>query len=245
MPHENCGLKTVALEHVSVRRGKQILLEDVNLELHCGEITAVIGANGAGKTTLLRCILGDIPHSGRVRFSDHQGGEAKKIKIGYVPQKLNFDASSPVSVADLFAATRGMRPAFFGNKLRDRERLEALRQAGCEKLLTRRLGELSGGELQRTMLALALDPMPDLLILDEPVSGVDAGGLEQFYETVDTLRREHHMAIVLVSHDLNLVKKYADRVALIGGGLMAVGAPVMVYTSEAFRKTFGNGGISR
>ncbi|MGI6270271.1 MAG: metal ABC transporter ATP-binding protein [Candidatus Howiella sp.] len=237
--HE-CGLRCVSLEKVSVKKGRRTLIRDVSLELHCGEITAVIGANGAGKTTLIRAILGDIGHTGRVCFNDHNGNEVGGIKIGYVPQQLHFDLSSPVSVTDLFASTSGRRPVFFGAGKARRERtVAALRSAGCEKLANRRLGELSGGELQRILLALALDPVPDLLILDEPVSGVDAGGLEQFYDTVSGLRHNYHMAIILISHDLPLVECYADRVVLMGGEVLAYGPPEEVYATEAFRKIFG------
>lgn len=235
-----CGLKCVTLEQVGVKKGGQVLLDDVSLELRCGGITAVIGANGAGKTTMLRAILGDQRHTGRVLFSDHNGNEVEKIKIGYVPQKLDFDVSSPVSVTDLFAAVGARRPAFLGPGRVRRDHIRTcLEQAGCEALAGRRLGELSGGELQRIMLALALDPIPDLLILDEPVSGVDAGGLEQFYKTVSELRRHYHMAIVLVSHDLELVARYADNVALIGGRLLAYGPPGYVYADDAFKQVFG------
>ncbi len=241
--HE-CGLRCVSLEKVGVKKGRRRLIEDVSLELHCGEITAIIGANGAGKTTLIRAILGDVPHTGRVRFNDHNGNEVSGIKIGYVPQQLHFDLSSPVSVTDLFASVGSRRPAFFGAGKARRERTHAcLAAAGCEKLADRRLGELSRGELQRILLALALDPVPDLLILDEPVSGVDAGGLEQFYSTVSGLRHNYHMAIVLISHDLPLVEKYADRVVLMGGRVLAYGRPEEVYATEAFRKTFGGAGL--
>jgi len=238
--HE-CGLRCVSLNNVSVKRGSQVLISDVSLELRCGEITAVIGANGAGKTTLIRAILGDIKHTGTVSFNDHNGNLVSGIKIGYVPQQLNFDLSSPVSVADLFCSVKTHLPVFMGGSKSARARMMAqLKDAGCEKLHSRRLGELSGGELQRIMLALALDPIPDLLILDEPVSGVDAGGLEQFYKTVSELRRKYHMAIILISHDLELVARYADTVALMGGKLLCNGVPEYVYATDEFKKVFGN-----
>lgn len=237
--HE-CGLKCVQLENVTVKKGGRAIIENVNMELHCGEITAVIGANGAGKTTLIRTILSDIPHSGQVRFSDHNGNEVSGIKIGYVPQSLNFDLSSPVSVTDLFMSLSCRRPAFIGKKVAKEKILEKLRETGCEKLATRRLGELSGGELQRIMLTLALSPVPDLLILDEPVSGVDAVGLEQFYNTVSELRHNYHMAIVLISHDLELVARYADSVALMSGGLLEIGSPEYVYATDSFKQIFGS-----
>lgn len=236
-----CGLRCVALENVSVKRGTHTLIRDISMELRCGEITAVIGANGAGKTTLIRAILGDISHTGRVMFNDHNGNEVGGIKIGYVPQQLNFDLSSPVSVTDLFTAVKRGRPAFFGAGRNRKEHIaRRLADAGCSKLADRRLGELSGGELQRIMLALALDPVPDLLILDEPVSGVDAGGLEQFYNTVSELRHNYHMAIILISHDLELVAKYADSVALMGGTLLANGPAEIVFATDEFKSVFGN-----
>lgn len=237
--HE-CGLRCVTLDHITVDRGAKKLLNDVSFELHCGGITAVIGANGAGKTTLLRAILKDLRYKGDILFTDHNGNEVGGIKIGYVPQRLDFDISSPVSVADLFCSVSTARPAFFGYGKARRHMMARLSEAGCEKLASRRVGELSGGELQRIMLTLALDPVPDLLILDEPVSGVDAGGLEQFYKTVSELRHNYHMAIVLVSHDLELVARYADDVALMGGGeLLAYGHPEVVYATDAFRTIFG------
>lgn len=241
MAHKcDCGLRCVSLENVSVKRGNRILVENVDLELHCGKITAVIGANGAGKTTLIKTILSDIPHTGSVRFNDHNGNEVSGIKIGYVPQSLNFDLSSPVSVVDLFMSLSCRRPAFFGKRAQRARILQKLKDAGCERSANSRLGELSGGELQRIMLALALDPIPDLLILDEPVSGVDAVGLEQFYNTVSKLRHNYHMAIVLISHDLELVAKYADSVVLMGTKLLEVGTPEYVYSTDNFNKIFGS-----
>ena len=238
--HENCGLSCVTLSHVGVHAGSHTLLHDISLQLHCGEITAIIGANGAGKTTLLRAILGDIPHSGEIRYTYHHAEEKQKITIGYVPQQLRFDTASPANVLDLLCAAKSRRPVFFGyNAAVRRQAADMLAEVGCKALLRRRLGELSGGELQRVMLALALSPMPDVLILDEPVSGVDARGLEQFYELVSGLRRRYHMAIVLVSHDLSLVAQYADTVILLGGKVLASGSPAEVYATPQFQDVFG------
>lgn len=240
-----CGLRCVKLENVGVKRGKNILIKDVSFDLRCGKITAIIGANGAGKTTLLRAILGDVKHSGKILFEDHNHNVVNRIKIGYVPQKLDFDTSSAVSVMDLFTAVRYNSPAFLYQYKKNRESIKLkLKQYGCDHLSNRRLGELSGGELQKVMLALALDPVPELLVLDEPVSGVDVKGLEQFYSTVSLLRTKYHMAIVLVSHDLRLVEKYADEVALINNQSAIYGKPKDIYKTPEFEKTFGiiNGG---
>ncbi|MDD4699226.1 MAG: metal ABC transporter ATP-binding protein [Oscillospiraceae bacterium] len=236
-----CGLRCVRLDNVGVIKGSKQLIQDVSLELRCGKITAIIGANGAGKTTLLRAVLGDIKYTGEIDFTDHNSNTVSGIKIGYVPQKLNFDLSSPITVIDLFCSLKSKSPVFIFKKKQNVQVIkEKLAANGCSGLENRRLGELSGGELQRVMLALALNPIPDLLILDEPVSGVDAKGLGTFYKTVSELRKRYHMAIVLVSHDLPLVAKYADSVVLMGGKPLAIGTPAEVYNTEAFRQTFGS-----
>ena len=228
------------IENFSVTLGELKVFENVNLHIHCGELTAIIGANGAGKSTFLRAILGEIPHGGKLSFVDAKGKKTKKPVIGYVPQQLLFDKSAPMSVLDLFAAAFTEFPVWFYTKNSVRERAKAaLKRAQAEHLINRRLGALSGGELQRALLSLALEPLPNLLLLDEPVSGVDFEGRELFYETVTKLRETEDIAIILVSHDLEMLSKYADKVALLNRGLKIVGSPEEVFASEEFKKVFG------
>lgn len=220
-----CRLCRIEVDHLSVSAGHQQLLHDVNLHIHCGELTALIGANGAGKTTLIRALLGQVEYKGVIRHLTTDGRPAADVRTGYVPQQLEFDRSSPVTVMDFMAASLSRRPVFLGVSKKTREKvMGALARTHCEKLCRRPLGALSGGELQRVLLALALTPQPDLLILDEPVSGVDQNGLESFYQTVDELKRTNHMAILLVSHDLDVVRRYADRVVLMQGTVVRQGA---------------------
>ena len=234
-----CRLCRIEVEHLSVSAGKQVLLSDVSLHVHCGELTALIGANGAGKTTLLRALLGQVEYSGTVRHLSSDGRPAAAVRTGYVPQQLEFDHSSPVTVMDFLAAALSRRAVFFGVGKRTREKVSAaLARTHCEQLAARPLGALSGGELQRVLLALALTPQPDLLILDEPVSGVDQNGLESFYATVDELKRSNHMAILLVSHDLDVVRRYADRVVLMQGTVIKQGSPEYVFDSPEFEQVF-------
>lgn len=234
-----CRLCRIEVDHLSVEMGKQVLLKDVSLHIHCGELTALIGANGAGKTTLLRALLGQIEYKGTVRHLSSDGRPAADLRTGYVPQQLEFDRSSPVTVMDFMAASLTRRPVFLGVSRKMRERvMAALTRTHCEALSSRALGALSGGELQRVLLALALTPQPDLLILDEPVSGVDQNGLESFYQTVDELRRKNHMAILLVSHDLDVVARYADRVVLMQGTVVRQGSPEAVFASPEFEQVF-------
>lgn len=235
----DCGLCRINIENLGVQKGGQVLLEAVDLHLHCGELTAFIGPNGAGKTTLLRALLGEVPHTGKVEHLQANGAKAPDARIGYVPQQLAFDKSAPVTVLDVFAAATSGWGVWLGvgKKKRDAVR-DALSEVQAEALIDRRLGALSGGELQRVLLALALWPVPDLLILDEPVSGVDAKGLEVFYQAVMRLRQEHHLAILLVSHDFAAVRKYADFVVLLDRRILATGTPGEVFHSAAFAALF-------
>ena len=234
-----CGLHCLKIEHIGVTRGGQEILRDVGLHAHCGELTAVIGKNGAGKSTLLRAILGEIPHSGKVTFSGHGGTPtARRPRIGYVPQSLNIDAASPATVYDMALSFTSPYPAFLPRRKKTVEALTAhFARFGADTLLDRKAGRLSGGELQRVLLAIATLPTPDLLILDEPVSGVDADGLRAFYDLIAQLRGPD-MVILLVSHDLAFVRACADRVVLLDRTVQAIGRPEDVFASDAFRAAF-------
>ena len=228
------------IEDFGVSFGTFEVFSHVNLHFHCGELTAIIGPNGAGKSTRLRAILGEVPHTGRLRFVDADDRHTGYPVIGYVPQYLRFDVSSPTSVMDIFMACLSRRPVwlFPAKSLRPRV-LKSLARVHAEHLIDRRLGALSGGELQRVLPALALDPMPDLLLLDEPVSGVDQNGLELFYNIVAELRAQEDMAIILISHDLNLVAKYADQVVLLDHKVVTSGTPAEVFGDARTKKIFG------
>ena len=240
MNHNSCGLCSIEMKNISVISGEDTLLDDVNLTFHCGELTALIGKNGAGKTTLLRTLLGERHYKGKISFTDHHGTVLPVPKIGYVPQHLDFDKSMPVSVADFIAAAKGGNAVWFGKNKKMKESIQKmLDDMECGYLADRRLGALSGGELQRVLLALATDPVPDLLVLDEPVSGVDVAGLDLFYKRIMELRDEQHMAVLLVSHDLGLIRKYADKVVLLDKTVVAEGEADEVFSTDAFKEAFG------
>lgn len=237
--HVNCRLCRIELSHVGVTAGADTLLEDVSFHIHCGQLTALVGPNGAGKTTLIKALLGQTPHTGVIRHVDADGHDFPAPRIGYVPQQLPFDREMPVTVCDLMAASLSRRPVWLGVSKAVREQVRrALRETEAERLMDKRLGALSGGELQRVLLAMALCPLPDLLVLDEPVSGVDQNGLSLFLQTVSALRRTHHMAILIVSHDWQLVRKYADSVVLLQRRVLDTGTPEAVFSSPAFEETF-------
>ncbi len=243
LPIHSCALCHIDLDHISVRRGGQVLLQDVSMHIHCGQLTVLIGQNGAGKTTLIRALLGELPFTGAIRHLDSAGRDLPHLKTGYVPQHLLFDREMPVTVQDFLAASMTRRPVWTGvsPKIRARVR-QALSDVEAASLSDRPLGRCSGGELQRVLLALALQPAPDLLVLDEPVSGVDRNGLAMFLDTVGRLKETRHMAILLVSHDLRLVRDYADHVVLLDKNVLIQGKPEAVFASKEFDAVFGAGG---
>lgn len=239
-PHTGpCGHSCcLRVENVSVKIGADRILKDVNLHVHCGELVALIGPNGAGKSTFLKAILGEREYEGVIAFSE-PGKRSKKPRIGYVPQSPAFDPSDPVSVSDLFACCMSRRPAFLGlgRSMRDLV-LECLERVHGEDLIDKRIGTLSGGELQRVLLALALEPMPNILILDEPLSGVDIEGMENLMEMLDEIRKTYDLSILMTTHDFSTLPRYADQVVLIDHAVLCKGRPEAVLNSEEFKTAF-------
>lgn len=226
------------IQNLSVKIGNDHILRDVNLHLHCGEMVALIGPNGAGKSTLLKAVLGQQEYSGIISFSV-PGQRNRKAIIGYVPQSPAFDPGDPVTVADLFACCMGKRPAFTGISKKQRNSiLECLSRVQSEALIDKRVGTLSGGELQRVLLALALEPLPNVLILDEPLSGVDVEGMESLMDMLDDIRKSYDLSILMTTHDFAMLPKYADQVFLVDHSVVCSGTPGEVLGSESFQKVF-------
>ena len=235
----SCGHSCcLRVENLSVKIGGEYILSDVNLHVHCGELVALIGPNGAGKSTFLKAILGQRDYEGVIAFSE-PGQRSKKPRIGYVPQSPAFDPSDPVSVADLFACCMSRRPAFLGlGKSMRALVLECLERVHGEELIDKRVGTLSGGELQRVLLALALEPMPNILILDEPLSGVDVEGMETLMDMLDEIRKNFDLSILMTTHDFSLLPRYANQVVLIDRGILIQGEPETVLHSAEFAQAF-------
>ncbi len=196
---------------LSLSLGGNQILRDINIDVKHGHIHALIGPNGAGKTTLIRSIMGGMPHKGTIRFFFGDNG-----RIGYVPQLLEFDHSVPITVFDFLYLMLRKFPLFFGRRRPMREEiLNILAVTECEHLIDRGVGNLSGGEFRRVLLAQALVPKPEILLLDEPASNVDEVGAHHFEKMLLQLRHEHGHSILLVSHDLQTVRRIADRVTAI------------------------------
>ena len=239
----NCGDSCcLRVQNLSVTIGNEKILQDISLHLHCGQLVAMIGPNGAGKSTFLKAVLGQRDYDGVIAFSA-PGQRGRKAKIGYVPQSPSFDAGDPVSVADLFVCCMSRRPAFLGQSKAMREKiLECLDRVHGVDLIDKRIGALSGGELQRVLLALALEPIPNILILDEPLSGVDVEGQSELMDMLDELRKCYDLSVLMTTHDFSSLERYADQVVLMDKTILAMGSPKEVLDSDAFRQVFHGGG---
>ena len=233
-----CCLK---IEDLTVKFGSEIVLDHVGLHMHCGQIAALIGPNGAGKSTLIRAILGQQPYEGSIAFS--ADGKSQQLRIGYVPQSPTFDRGDPVSVLDLFRCCVSKKPAFLpaGKAMREKV-LASLATVHGEGLIDKRIGALSGGELQRVLLALALEPMPHILILDEPLSGVDVEGMELLMDMLDEIRKKFDLSILMTTHDFSMLERYVDTVVLLQKKVLRTGTPLDVLSSQEFAQAFHMGG---
>lgn len=205
-------------------RSGRTILEDIDLDIHPGEIVTLIGPNGAGKTSLVRILLGLIaPDRGEVRRN-------LDLTIGYVPQRFDIDRAIPMTVGRFLA---------LGGSLK-RERISrVLAEVGATRVLDQQIASLSGGELQRVVLARALLRDPGLLVLDEPVRGVDYAGEAELYALIGKLRSARGLSVLLVSHDLHIVMAQSDRVICVNRHVCCSGVPETVAKDPSYARLFG------
>ena len=209
----------IGLEDVSLVLGGNAILTDVSLDVSPGVIHCFVGPNGGGKTCLIRCVLGQMPHSGDLRI-----GWQDNRTVGYVPQRLEFDVNLPITVLDFMTlSAERRRPVFVGPSRSARDEIDrALALVGMEDKADRVLGALSGGERQRTYFAQALLPDPALLVLDEPLAGVDEQGAELLVHRIRELAARG-VTVLWIEHNLDTVREVADEVSAIGGGVIFTG----------------------
>lgn len=233
----------IYLENVTVKIGDRDIIKNVSFSVPCGKIIALIGPNGAGKSTVLKAILGQIPYIGRINFcNDACHGGKGKMRIGYVPQKLHLDVSSPLTVDEFFSISISKIPCWLPSSQKHNDRVfKSLSMVNASHLQFSRLSALSGGEIQRVLLALALDPIPHILLLDEPVASVDVIGVETFYDLIKKLSREYGITVFMVSHDLSVVSKVADKIICINQTIKCEGSSDDIVVSQAIEETFGKG----
>lgn len=214
----------VSARGLTVRRDGRVLLQSVDIDVHPREIVTVIGPNGAGKTTLVRALLGLIaPASGTVQ-------RAVGLRIGYAPQRFDVDRALPMTVARFLA---------LGGSHSEVEAVAVLGEVGAGHLGGQQIASLSGGELQRIVIARALLRKPQLLVLDEPVRGVDYAGEAELYELIGALRDKRGLGVLLVSHDLHVVMARSDRVVCINGHVCCSGVPQTVARDPEYVRLFG------
>ena len=229
---------------LKVNLGGRPVLNGIDADILRHKITALIGLNGSGKTTLLRALIRECPYQGVVRyFCGHDHTRHRPEHIGYVPQRITIDPRVPLTVREFFALALQRRPLFLGvsSSVVDRAK-DFLTRVGAKHLLDRPVAKLSGGELQRVLLSLALEPKPELLLLDEPAAGIDFADQKPFYDLLGEINRERNVTILIVSHDLSVVSAHAHHVlCLTNGRIECQGPPSTVLTPDVIAKTFGQG----
>jgi zinc transport system ATP-binding protein len=209
------------IRDLTVRRERELLLDGVSLALPPGSITLLVGPNGAGKSTLIAAVLGQVEFAGRIRF--HWRGNGR---IGFVPQRFGIDPTLPLTAGEFLALSRQRRPVCLGIAAPARARIDALLAgAGLAGLASRPLGLLSGGEIQRLLIANAMDPTPELLVLDEPATGLDETAVRRFEERLLAERDESGVTVLMVSHDLAQVRRLADLAIVLDRSVTRSGRP--------------------
>lgn len=217
------------VENLGVRFDENEVLKGLGFFVQKGDVLAIIGPNGSGKSVLFRALLDLVPYSGEIKWQ-------KGIKISYVPQKLSIDRELPLSVREFMRLKTGKREKI----------IAALKSVGItdehhieNHLLKARLGWLSGGQLQRVLIAWAVLDDPDVLLFDEPTSSIDIGGEETIYNLLRKLKEERNLTMLLISHDLNMVYKYANNVICINKEMICYGIPSEVLDPSALTKLYG------
>lgn len=234
------------VKNLTVYQGKYLAVQDVSFELFSGTNTAIVGANGAGKSTLVQAILNLIKHySGKVNVFNCPIEQLKFLRhqIGYVPQNFIFDRSFPICVRELVGMgwVKNQGIAFFSRQhhhQRQASITQALRRVSADHLQHRAIGTLSGGELKRVLLAYCLVMPRKLLVLDEAFAGIDVQGATEFYQLLDELKQEEDWTILQVSHDIDMVSRYCDRVICFNQAIVADDTPIVALSQENLLATY-------
>ena len=214
----------VKLSNAGVFKDNKWLVEGVDLEIHRGKIVTLIGPNGSGKSTTAKIILG--------LYKNIEGSVQRFTKkIAYVPQKVTIDWTLPIRVIDFMVLTQNLNSDAISN---------ALNLAGIEHLKSRNLRDLSGGEFQRVLLARAIAKKPELLVLDEPVQGVDYSGEVALYSLIKNISESLNCGILLISHDLHVVMSATNHVVCLNGHVCCSGSPVDVAQNKNYKELFGD-----
>ena len=214
----------IDISKLEVKYGSKKVLQNINLSLNANEIVTIVGPNGSGKTTLFKAIIGSVPLSkGKISIKPN-------LRIGYVPQQLKVDQTLPITVE------RFLKLATRNNN--DIEKMIAF--FGSENIFREQINSLSGGQMQRVLLARALVNKPEILLLDEATRGLDQPGIAAFYRKIENISKETNCAVLMVSHDLHVVMRASDRVICVNGHICCQGTPENVATSPEYQTLFGS-----
>lgn len=232
----------VEIKNLSVAYNHEVVLNNISFNIQTGTITAIIGPNGAGKSTLLRAMLNLIPiKSGTIKINDVMHNKACTHIRGhhsdcphptYVPQRFSFDKTFPITVYEFLKIA--LRPNQSHHKISS-----ALKEIGMLKHKDKLIGELSGGQVQRVLIARAIMGNPEIIFLDEPEVGIDIGGEKTFYEIIKYLNQKHGTTCVLISHEIDVVYKYADQVICLNKQMICQGKPEKILTAQTLKKLYG------
>lgn len=214
----------IDISKLEVKYGSKKVLQNINLSLNANEIVTIVGPNGSGKTTLFKAIIGSVPLSkGKISIKPN-------LRIGYVPQQLKVDQTLPITVE------RFLKLATRNNN--DIEKMIAF--FGSENIFREQINSLSGGQMQRVLLARALVNKPEILLLDEATRGLDQPGIAAFYRKIENISKETNCAVLMISHDLHVVMRASDRVICVNGHICCQGTPENVSTSPEYQTLFGS-----
>lgn len=210
------------VENLDVELEGEEILKDLSFEVKEGEVLVILGPNGAGKTVLLKTLLGILPYKGKIEWQ-------KGIKIGYVPQRLPFIKDIPMAVKEFFDL----------KNVSKKESEEILKSIGLgEDILKKKIGDLSSGQFQRILVGWALASNPQVLLFDEPMTGIDIGGQESVYNLLEKLKKERDLTILFVTHELSIVYKLADKVLCLSKRMLCHGLPKEILTPERISELY-------
>ncbi|MBU2566035.1 metal ABC transporter ATP-binding protein [Patescibacteria group bacterium] len=219
----------VSVKNLFVHYGENEVLHDISFEINKGTIAAIIGPNGSGKSTLFKAILGLIPYSGQIKVLKKPIKQSLK-QVSYIPQYFDFDRTLPITVKEFLNLTN------LTNKKVDNS---VCREVHVDFLLNKKIGELSGGQLQRVLFANALMNKPEILFLDEAAAGIDVEGAKTLYELIEHVNKKHSVTIIMISHEINMVYKFADQIICLNRDLVCDGTPKQALTDEIMKKLYG------
>lgn len=228
MENEKINNTIVSVRDLDVILEGEKILSGISFEVQKGDVLAIVGPNGAGKSVLLRALLGLIPHGGKIEWR-------KDVKIGYVPQKFSIDRTMPLTVGEFFGL-KGIVGLDRGKLLQS---VGMANHDSDQAVLSRRLGVLSAGQIQRALVAWGIAGDPDVLLFDEPTTGIDIGGEETIYNLLHDLQAKKDITLLLVSHDLDIVYRHANKVLCLNKQMICFGAPQEVFRPEYMTKMYG------